>query len=112
MSWLSRFLKVFRGDRLNRDLDDEIQFHLTARTEELARRGMTLEQAQEQAKRQLDRPPVLRESSRVSSCFRGSNPSYRTSCSVCGSVEKTRWSQRRLCCLCRSRLPPAPQPSR
>jgi len=64
MSWLSRFLNVFRGDRLNRDLDDEIQFHVAARTEELARRAMTPEQAEEQAKRQLGHPLLLRERSR------------------------------------------------
>ena len=64
MSWLSRFLNVVRRDRLNRDLDDEIQFHLAARTEELTRRGMTPEQAQGQAGRQLGNPLLLRESSR------------------------------------------------
>ena len=34
MSWLSRFVSVIRSDRLNRDLDDEMRFHLDARTEE------------------------------------------------------------------------------
>lgn len=50
MSWLSRLLNVFRCDRLNRHLDDQIQFHSDARTEKLAQR------AQEQAKRQLGHP--------------------------------------------------------
>jgi len=64
MSWLSRFLNVLRRDRLNRELDDEIQFHLAARAEELARGGMSSQQATEQATRQLGNPLLLRESSR------------------------------------------------
>ena len=64
MSWLSRLLNVVRRDRLNQDLDDEIQFHLAARTEVLTRTGMTPEQAKEQAERQLGNPLLLRETSR------------------------------------------------
>lgn len=64
MSWLSRLLNVVRRDRLNRDLDDEIQFHLAARTDDLERRGMTREHAEGQARRRLGNPLLLRESSR------------------------------------------------
>src|SRR6266545_3992770 len=64
MSWLSRFLNGIRQDRLNRDLEDEIQFHLAARVEELTRSGLSSQQAKEQAVRQLGNPLVLRESSR------------------------------------------------
>ena len=45
MSWLSRLTNVFRSSRVNRDLDDELLFHIEARTGELVRRGMTREQA-------------------------------------------------------------------
>jgi predicted permease len=63
MSWLSRFLNVVKRDRLARDLDDEIQFHLAARAEELMHTGMSLRQAKEQAIRRFGNPLVLRESS-------------------------------------------------
>ena len=39
MSWLSRFASVIRSGRLNRDLDDEMRFHLDARTEDTRRRA-------------------------------------------------------------------------
>lgn len=64
MPWLSRFLNVLRRDRLDRDLEEEIQFHLAARTEEFARHGMSAEQAKERARRQLGNALLLRESSR------------------------------------------------
>src|SRR5712692_3729255 len=70
MSWLSRLVNVIRRDRLNRDLEDEIQFHLAARTEDLTRRGMTPERAKEQARRQLGNPLLLRESSGDIKLFR------------------------------------------
>jgi hypothetical protein len=34
MSWLSRVVNVFRADRVSREIDEELQFHL-----ELAHRG-------------------------------------------------------------------------
>jgi hypothetical protein len=53
MSWLSRVLNVVRRGRLNRELDEEIEFHLAARTEELIGGGMTPDQAREQARPQF-----------------------------------------------------------
>jgi putative ABC transport system permease protein len=64
MSWLSRVLNVVQRDRLNRELEEEIQSHLEARTEELISRGMTWEQARTQARRQFGNAIALRESSR------------------------------------------------
>jgi hypothetical protein len=64
MSWFSRFMNVVRRDRLTRDLDDEIRFHVASRAEELTRAGMSPEQAKKQAGRQLGNPLLLRESSR------------------------------------------------
>lgn len=69
MSWLSRFLNGIRRDRLNRDLEDEIQFHLAARMEDLTRAGMSPQQAKEQAGRQLGDALRLRESSREIKLF-------------------------------------------
>src|ERR1700692_3711413 len=53
MSWLSRLTNVFRSSRVNRDLDDELLFHIEARTEEFVRRGMTREQANKAARHDL-----------------------------------------------------------
>ena len=64
MSLLSRLLNVVRRDRMNRDLDDELRFHLAARTDELTSRGMPPEDATQQARRQLGNTLLLRESSR------------------------------------------------
>jgi hypothetical protein len=49
---------------LNRELDDEIRFHLAARVEELTRGGMSPAEANAQAARQLGNALLLRESSR------------------------------------------------
>ena len=51
MSWLSRVVNVVRRNRVNRDLDDEIQFHLDARTDELVRGGMAADEARREAQR-------------------------------------------------------------
>ncbi len=64
MSWLSRFLNVFRRDRLQREFEDEMQFHLSSRIDEFTSRGMSVEEAREQAGRQFGNSLVLFESSR------------------------------------------------
>ena len=64
MSWLSRFVNVVRRDRVDRDLDEEIRFHLAARTEELTSTGMPAAEAQAHASRQFGNTLLLRESSR------------------------------------------------
>lgn len=46
MSRLSRLLNVFRSEALERDLDEELQFHVQLRIERNLRRGMTREQAE------------------------------------------------------------------
>ena len=64
MSWLSRFASVIRSGRLNRDLDDEIRFHLEARTEEYMREGLSKDEAGARARRQFGNPAVVRDESR------------------------------------------------
>jgi hypothetical protein len=39
MSWLSRVVNVFRADRVSREIDEELQFHLDSRIEDLVRAG-------------------------------------------------------------------------
>ena len=93
MSLLSRFLNVIRCNRLDRDLDDEIQFPSGARTEDLTRDGMSPQEAREQASRQLGNTLLLRESSRdVKLCPAAGVHLVRMLSSVCGYVEKTRLS--------------------
>ncbi|MGH9158808.1 MAG: TonB family protein [Vicinamibacteraceae bacterium] len=46
MSRLSRFFNVFRLQRLERELDEELRFHVQLRIEQNLKRGMTPEQAE------------------------------------------------------------------
>jgi predicted permease len=64
MSWRSRIVNVLRGGRLDRDLRDEIEFHIEARREELQRAGMSEELARRRARQQFGNPVVMRELSR------------------------------------------------
>jgi predicted permease len=64
MSWFSRLVNVFRSDRLNHDLEDELRFHLDARADEFTRRGMTPAEADREARRRLGNQCQVRETSR------------------------------------------------
>jgi putative ABC transport system permease protein len=64
MSWISRLTNVFRSDRLDRDLDAELEFHIEARTDELIAKGMAPEEAAREARRHFGNRLLLRESSR------------------------------------------------
>ena len=64
MSWFTRFLNVVRRDSVSRELDEELEFHLAARTEDLVAGGMAPERARQAARRQLGNMPLFRESSR------------------------------------------------
>ena len=66
---LERLLNMFRRDRVNADLDEEMQFHLAARTEEFMREGMTPEQAEAEARKWLGHSLLLREESREVKLF-------------------------------------------
>ena len=55
MSWLSRLVNVIRRDRVDRDLEEEMRFHLAARTDDLVRDGMPAEDAQAPG------PPAIRQ---------------------------------------------------
>jgi predicted permease len=69
MSWLSRLANVFRSDRLDRDLDAELRFHIEAGTEELIARGLTPDDAAREARRHFGNRLLLRESSREAKLF-------------------------------------------
>ena len=63
MSVWSRLTNVFRSGRVQRDLDDELQFHLEERTRALTAAGMTPEAAAQEAARRFGNPLRLREES-------------------------------------------------
>ena len=64
MSWLSRVANAFRGERVDRELDDELRFHYEARVEELVRGGLSLRQAEHEARRRMGNSLAFRESGR------------------------------------------------
>jgi TonB family protein len=53
MSLISRFLNVFRSKALERELDDELRFHLEERAADNRRRGMTSDEAASAAHKQF-----------------------------------------------------------
>jgi predicted permease len=61
---LSRLSATLRPRRLNRDLDDELQFHIERRTDELIAKGMAPEEARHEAVRQFGNRTLLRERAR------------------------------------------------
>jgi predicted permease len=63
MSWLSRVCNVFRESAVDRDIDDELRFHLEARIEDLQRRGLTADEATAEARRRFGDLSRLREDS-------------------------------------------------
>src|SRR5437879_13492529 len=64
MSWITRLLGSFRKDRLEVQLDDELRFHIDARTQEFVASGMTPEEARYQAARLFGNRVLLKERTR------------------------------------------------
>jgi len=64
MSWHRRLLNLLRPDRLSRDLDREMEFHLAERADELAAEGMSPDEALREARRRFGNPTVQKERTR------------------------------------------------
>jgi predicted permease len=64
MSWISRFVNVFRSSDVERALDDEIGFHIESRIDELVASGMPRGEAETTARRQFGNQLRVRELSR------------------------------------------------
>ena len=64
MSWWSRLTNVFTAGRLERELDDELQFHRDERIRELMASGQSREAATSAVARRFGNPLLLREQSR------------------------------------------------
>ena len=77
MSWFRRLANVFRGARLRRDIERELSFHLSERTDQLRAEGANAEDAGRQARRrfgnltaQVERTRDADVSVRVDALFR------------------------------------------
>jgi len=64
MSWLSRLTNVFRPSSVERQLDEELAFHIESRIDDLVAGGMTRTDAEATARRQFGSALRVRESSR------------------------------------------------
>lgn len=64
MSWWSRLTNVFTAGRLERELDEELQFHRDERIRELMAGGLSREAATSAVARRFGNPLLLREQSR------------------------------------------------
>jgi predicted permease len=64
MAWYTRLLNLARGDRLSRDIDRELAFHLAELEDELVSRGMTRETARREARRRFGNVGVQTERTR------------------------------------------------
>ncbi|HLN02313.1 MAG TPA: ABC transporter permease [Bryobacteraceae bacterium] len=64
MSWINRLLSSLRRNKLDDQLDDELQFHIEMRTREFIAEGMTPEEARYRARRLFGNQLLLKERTR------------------------------------------------
>jgi putative ABC transport system permease protein len=61
MSWFNRFSNLFRREIVDKELDEELKFHLDARTRDNLNAGMNAEAAQHDARRRLGNATLAKE---------------------------------------------------
>ena len=61
MSWFNRFSNLFRRDQVDEELDEELQFHLEARTRHNLNAGMDAEAAQHDARKRFGNATLAKE---------------------------------------------------
>src|SRR5580658_4838242 len=61
MGWLNRFSNMFRRDKMGAELEEELQFHLDARTRDNLNAGMNAEAARHDAARRFGNATLARE---------------------------------------------------
>jgi predicted permease len=61
MSWFNRFSNLFRRENVDKELDEELQFHLDARTRDNLNAGMNAEAAQHDARRRFGNATLAKE---------------------------------------------------
>src|SRR5712692_4561420 len=64
MSWIHRIRASIQKQKLEENLDDELQFHIEMRTREFVAAGMTPEEARRQAARLFGNRMLLKERTR------------------------------------------------
>lgn len=69
MSWFSRIRNVFRSNRLSDELDRELSFHLTERTDDLVAHGLNPEAARREARRRFGNYGMQKEAARDRDIF-------------------------------------------
>jgi len=61
MSWFNRFSNLFRRGRVDVELDEELQFHLDARTRDNLNAGMNAEAAKHDARKRFGNATLAKE---------------------------------------------------
>ena len=61
MSWLNRISNLFHRNQVDEELDEELQFHLEARTRANLNAGMDVQAAQHDARRRFGNPTLAKE---------------------------------------------------
>src|SRR5260370_38035049 len=69
MSWIRRLRSLFETQKLEDQLDQELQFHIEMRTQEFVAAGMTPEQARYRAQRLFGNQLLLKERTREMDTF-------------------------------------------
>jgi hypothetical protein len=64
MSWLHRLWNTFRPERVQRNIDRELSFHIAERTDQLRSEGLSDEEATRRARRQFGNVTVQAERTR------------------------------------------------
>ena len=64
MSWIRRLRSLFEKQKLEDQLDEELQFHIDTRTQEFVATGMTAEEARQRAARLFGNQLLLKERTR------------------------------------------------
>src|SRR5689334_25089893 len=65
MSLFSRIASVFRSQKLDGELDEELRSHLEMRAEDNVRAGMSADEARLEALRRFGNPALIKESTRA-----------------------------------------------
>jgi predicted permease len=61
MSWFNRFSNLFRREKMGEEIDEELKFHLDARTRDNLNDGMNAEEAQHDARRRFGNATLAKE---------------------------------------------------
>ncbi|MFI5233395.1 MAG: permease prefix domain 1-containing protein, partial [Gemmatimonadales bacterium] len=69
MAWYHRLLNAMRSNRLSRDIDRELSFHISERADDLQAGGMAADDAEHEARRRFGNRGTMQERSRDADLF-------------------------------------------